>query len=181
MFRRRPSRFGEGFYTPFRERLALSGHCARWNESRARGCASTIREQLRSATRLGRMRVLAREFAGDVRSLWRYGAPFPTFLKLIGTLILCLLVVLPLVYPVFVVAITYFTYESLFLSWWLDEPGRFMPTAIARRAISAAFRPASTPDVWKVREVLTRGILLTHSLATSVDYLCVMQGLLDEA
>ncbi|KOB70294.1 Uncharacterized protein OBRU01_15529 [Operophtera brumata] len=32
----------------------------------------------------------------------------------------------------------------------------------------------------KVREVLTRGVLLMHSLATSVDYLCVMQGLLDE-
>ncbi|CAH0592585.1 unnamed protein product [Chrysodeixis includens] len=138
-------------------------------------------EQLRTATRLGRVRVLAREFAGDVCSLWRYGAPFPTFLKLIGTLILCLLVVLPLIYPVFILIITYFTYESLFLSWWKDEPWRFFPTTIARRALSAAFRPASPPDVWKVREVLTRGILLAHSLATSVDYLCVMQGLLDEA
>ncbi|KOB70293.1 Glucosidase [Operophtera brumata] len=33
----------------------------------------------------------------------------------------------------------------------------------------------------KVREVLTMGVLLMHSLATSVDYLCVMQGLLDES
>ncbi|KAF9801570.1 hypothetical protein SFRURICE_015064 [Spodoptera frugiperda] len=138
-------------------------------------------EQLRSASRLGRVRVLAREFASDVQSLWRYGAPFPTFLKLIGTLILCLLVVMPLIYPVFVVVISYFTCESLFLSWWLDQPGRFLPMPIARRTISAGFRPTSPPDVWKVREVLTRGILLTHSLATSVDYLCVMQGLLDEA
>ncbi|KAJ8736227.1 hypothetical protein PYW08_006883 [Mythimna loreyi] len=137
--------------------------------------------ELRSASRLGRVRVLVREFMLDVRSLWRYGAPFPTFLKLIGTLILCLLVVLPLIYPVFVIAITYFTYESLFLSWWQDQPWQFMPSAIAKRAVTAAFRPCSAPDVWKVREVLTRGILLTHSLATSIDYLCVMQGLLDEA
>ncbi|KAJ8735680.1 hypothetical protein PYW07_007300 [Mythimna separata] len=137
--------------------------------------------ELRSASPLGRVRVLVREFILDVRSLWRYGAPFPTFLKLIGTLILCLLVVLPLIYPVFVVAITYFTYESLFLSWWKDQPWQFMPSAIAKRAVTAAFRPCGAPDVWKVREVLTRGILLTHSLATSIDYLCVMQGLLDEA
>ncbi|KAH9638715.1 hypothetical protein HF086_013987 [Spodoptera exigua] len=64
--------------------------------------------------------------------------------------------------------------------WWLDQPGRFLPMPIARRTISAGFQPTSAADVWKVREVLTRGILLTHSLATSVDYLCVMQGLLDE-
>ncbi|KAL0851082.1 hypothetical protein ABMA28_006957 [Loxostege sticticalis] len=136
--------------------------------------------QLRSASRLGRLRVLAREFAGDVHSLWRYGAPFPTFLKLIGTLLLCLLVIMPLIYPVFVLAMTYFTYEGLYLSWRLDQPWRFLPTSIVRRAISTSFRPCNLHDVWKVREVLTRGILLAHSLATSVDYLCVMQGLLDE-
>ncbi|KAL0851081.1 hypothetical protein ABMA28_006957 [Loxostege sticticalis] len=137
-------------------------------------------QQLRSASRLGRLRVLAREFAGDVHSLWRYGAPFPTFLKLIGTLLLCLLVIMPLIYPVFVLAMTYFTYEGLYLSWRLDQPWRFLPTSIVRRAISTSFRPCNLHDVWKVREVLTRGILLAHSLATSVDYLCVMQGLLDE-
>ncbi|XP_075974401.1 uncharacterized protein LOC142975370 isoform X2 [Anticarsia gemmatalis] len=136
--------------------------------------------ELRSASRLGRVRVFAREFVGDVRSLWRYGAPFPTFLKLIGTLILCLIVILPLVYPIFILIITYFTYESLYLSWWLDQPWRFLPAPIARRALSAAFHPTGRQDIWKVREVLTRGILLAHSLATSVDYLCVMQGLLDE-
>ncbi|KAJ0182457.1 hypothetical protein K1T71_001826 [Dendrolimus kikuchii] len=138
-------------------------------------------EQLRSATRLGRVKVLVRQFAGDIRALWRYGAPFPTFLKLIGTLILCLLVVLPLIYPVFVFVITYFTFESLYLSWHLDQPSRFLPAKIVRRILSAAFHPINFQDVWKVREVLTRGILLAHSLATSVDYLCVMQGLLDEA
>lgn len=74
-------------------------------------------QQLRSASRLGRLRVLAREFAGDVHSLWRYGAPFPTFLKLIGTLLLCLLVIMPLIYPVFVLAMTYFTYEGLYLRY----------------------------------------------------------------
>lgn len=71
--------------------------------------------QFRRATRLGRVRVLIREFAGDVCSLWKYGAPFPTFLKLIGTLILCLIVLLPLIYPFFIIIITYFTYESLYL------------------------------------------------------------------
>lgn len=72
-------------------------------------------QQFRRATRLGRVRVLIREFAGDVCSLWKYGAPFPTFLKLIGTLILCLIVLLPLIYPFFILIITYFTYESLYL------------------------------------------------------------------
>ncbi|CAB3240834.1 unnamed protein product [Arctia plantaginis] len=136
--------------------------------------------EFRRATRLGRVRVLIREFAGDVRSLWKYGAPFPTFLKLIGTLILCLIVLLPLIYPFFILIITYFTYESLYLSWYRDQPWRFLPRPIARRALSAAFHPSGPQDIWKVREVLTRGILLAHSLATSVDYLCVMQGLLDE-
>lgn len=72
-------------------------------------------QQLRRASTFGRLKVLLREFAGDVCSLWRYGAPFPTFLKLIGTLVLCLLVVLPLIYPIFIVFITYFTCEGLFL------------------------------------------------------------------
>ncbi|KAI8438631.1 hypothetical protein MSG28_011063 [Choristoneura fumiferana] len=140
-----------------------------------------MRSQLRSASRLGRVRVLAREFAGDVCALWRYGAPFPTFLKIIGTLLLCLFIVMPLLYPVFVLIITYFTFESLYLSWWLEQPWRFSPGHIGRRAITFIFRPCASRDVWKVREVLTRGILLAHSLATSVDYLCVMQGLLEEA
>ncbi|XP_045494911.1 uncharacterized protein LOC123693749 [Colias croceus] len=137
--------------------------------------------QLRSASGFGRARVLLKEFCGDIRALWRYGAPFPTFLKLIGTLLLCLVVLMPLIYPFFILALTYFTYESLFLSWWLDQPWRFQPIRIVKRGLSCAFRPCNAMDVWKVREVLTRGILLAHSLATSVDYLCVMQGLLDEA
>ncbi|CAH0405314.1 unnamed protein product [Chilo suppressalis] len=136
--------------------------------------------ELRSASRLGRLRLFAQEFARDVHSLWRYGAPFPTFLKLIGTLFLCLLVVMPLLYPVFIIFITYFTFEGLYLSWRLNEPWRFLPTTIMQRALSVSFRTCNPMDVWKVREVLTRGILLLHSLATSVDYLCVMQGLLEE-
>lgn len=137
--------------------------------------------QLRTASRFGRVKVLLREFAGDVYALWRYGAPFPTFLKLIATVLLCLIVLLPLAYPLFVAFVTYFTVEGLFLSWWLDQPWRFLPLPIFRRALSVIFRPTRRPDMWKVREVLTRGILLAHSLATSVDYLCVMQGLLDES
>ncbi|KOB70296.1 Uncharacterized protein OBRU01_15528, partial [Operophtera brumata] len=130
----------------------------------------------------GRAKVLLREFAGDVHSLWRYGAPFPTFLKLIATLFLCLLILLPLAYPIFMAYITYFTIEGLFLSWWQDEPWRFLPLPIVRRALSAIFQQTTRrTDMWKVREVLTRGVLLVHSLATSVDYLCVMQGLLEES
>ncbi|KAJ2947946.1 hypothetical protein O0L34_g9738 [Tuta absoluta] len=136
--------------------------------------------ELRNASPLGRAVVHIREFGGDVASLWRYGAPFPTFMKLIATLVLCLQVIMPLLYPVFILIITYFTCESLFLSWWLDEPRRFHPVFICRRAMTVAFRPQNATDIWKVKEVLTRGILLAHSLATSVDYLCVMQGLLDE-
>ncbi|XP_013194150.1 uncharacterized protein LOC106137788 [Amyelois transitella] len=136
--------------------------------------------QLRSTSGLARLKVLVREFATDVHALWRYGAPFPTFLKLIGTLILCLLAVMPLIYPIFVVLVTYFTFEGLYLSWRLDQPKLFYPSNILRRALSKVFRPNHVQDVWKVREVLTRGVLLAHSLATSVDYLCVMQGLLDE-
>ncbi|XP_028040843.1 uncharacterized protein LOC114250934 [Bombyx mandarina] len=136
--------------------------------------------ELRSASTLGRMRLLLREFGSDIGALWRHGAPFPTFLKLIGTLVLCLIVVLPLIYPVFIVVITYFTFEGLYLSWRLDQPRHFIPSSVMRRALSVAFKPIPGTEVWKVREVLTRGILLAHSLATSVDYLCVMQGLLDE-
>lgn len=58
---------------------------------------------------------MLREFAGDVFALWRYGAPFPTFLKLIATIILCMIVVLPLAYPIFVAFVTYFTVEGLFM------------------------------------------------------------------
>ncbi|XP_031769160.2 uncharacterized protein LOC113518049 isoform X2 [Galleria mellonella] len=137
--------------------------------------------ELRSASRLGRVKVLLREFASDVYSLWRYGAPFPTFLKLIGTLILCLLVVMPLFYPLFVLIITFFTFEGLYLSWWTDQSWRFLPNSILKRALSVAFYPCATREMWKVRDVLTRGILLIHSLATSVDYLCVMQSLLDDS
>ncbi|KAM3967783.1 uncharacterized protein ACR2FA_011319 [Aphomia sociella] len=137
-------------------------------------------EQLRSASRLGRVIVLAREFASDIHSLWRYGGPFPTFLKLIGTLILCLIIVMPLIYPIFVLIITYFTFEGLYLSWWLNQPWRFLPMSILKRAYSITYYSCTVPEMWKVREVLTRGILLAHSLATSVDYLYVMQGLLDE-
>ncbi|KPJ08734.1 hypothetical protein RR48_06222 [Papilio machaon] len=137
--------------------------------------------EFRSASRLGRVKVLIKEFACDIRSLWRYGAPFPTFLKLIATLLLVLLVLMPLLYPIFVVSATYFVYEGLFLSWWLNQPHHFYPTRIIKRALSMIFRPCPVNDMWKVREVMTRSILLAHSLATSVDYLCVMQGLLDEA
>nr|XP_034838657.1 uncharacterized protein LOC117994801 [Maniola hyperantus] len=138
-------------------------------------------QQLRTASRMGRARLLLLEFAKDIHSLWRYGAAFPTFLKLIGSLLLCLLAIMPLLYPLFVFAFTYFTYEGLFLSWWLEQPWRFQPIAIFRRVLSLAAQPCNPIDMWKVRDVLTRGILLAHSLATSVDYLCVMQGLLDEA
>ncbi|XP_045445348.1 uncharacterized protein LOC123653402 [Melitaea cinxia] len=137
--------------------------------------------QLRSTSGLGRVRLLILEFAKDVRSLWRYGAPFPTFLKLIGTLLLSLIAIMPLLYPLFVMVITFFVYESLFLSWWRDQPWLFQPKSIFRRISFLAFQPCSPIEIWKVREVLTRGILLIHSLATSVDYLCVMQGLLDES
>ncbi|XP_059050884.1 uncharacterized protein LOC131845797 isoform X2 [Achroia grisella] len=136
--------------------------------------------QLRSASRLGRVKLLVREFANDIHTLWRYGAPFPTFLKLIATLLLCLFVVMPLVYPIFVLAITFFTFEGLYLSWWANQPWRFLPTNILKRTFSVALYTCANHEMWKVRDVLTRGILLTHSLATSVDYLCVMQGLLDE-
>ncbi|CAK1540094.1 unnamed protein product [Leptosia nina] len=135
---------------------------------------------LRASSGFGRVRVLCKEFMGDIKALWRYGAPFPTFLKLIGTLLLCLFVLMPLIYPIFVLAVTYFTCESLFLSWWLDQPWRFQPLGIIKRGLSCAFRQFNAADVWKVREVLTRAILLAHSFATSIDYLCVMQGLLDE-
>ncbi|CAK1602151.1 unnamed protein product [Parnassius mnemosyne] len=137
--------------------------------------------EYRLATRLGRFKVLVKEFANDIRALWHYGAPFPTFLKLIGTLFLFLLVLLPLIYPIFVIFATYFIYEGLFLSWWLDQPYRFYPVTIVKRALSTVFRSYPASDMWKVREVFTRGILLAHSMATSVDYLCVMQGLLDES
>ncbi|XP_072942364.1 uncharacterized protein [Epargyreus clarus] len=73
-------------------------------------------EQLRSASALGRVRIQIREFARDIHSLWRYGAPFPTFLKLIGTLLLCLFVIMPLIYPIFILAVTYYTCEGLYLS-----------------------------------------------------------------
>ncbi|OWR47722.1 hypothetical protein KGM_215794 [Danaus plexippus plexippus] len=136
--------------------------------------------KFRSASRLEKARLLVVQFAGDIHSLWRYGAGFPTFLKLIGSLILCLLILLPLLYPLFVIAFTYFTCESLFFSWWFDQPWRFHPMSIFRRVASLLRQNYNATDVWKVRDVLTRGILLTHSLATSVDYLCVMQGLLDE-
>ncbi|XP_022116629.2 uncharacterized protein LOC110994346 [Pieris rapae] len=137
-------------------------------------------QQLRSSSGFGRVRVLCKEFLGDIKALWKYGAPFPTFLKLIGTLLLCLIVMMPLIYPLFIFVVTYVTCESLFLSWWLDQPGRFQPVAIIKRGLSFVFRQFSATDTWKVREVLTRAILLAHSFATSVDYLCVMQGLLDE-
>ncbi|CAH2050527.1 unnamed protein product, partial [Iphiclides podalirius] len=137
--------------------------------------------EFKSATRLGKLKVLVKEFACDVRALWHYGAPFPTFLKLIATLLLILLVLMPLLYPVFVVVATYFIFEGLFLSWWLDQPQRFSPVVIVKRTLSTILCTCPTRDMWKVREVFTRGILLVHSLATSVDYLCVMQGLLDEA
>ncbi|KAL4712717.1 hypothetical protein ACJJTC_008014 [Scirpophaga incertulas] len=137
-------------------------------------------QQLRSSSGLGRLVLLVRAFAGDVRALWRYGAAFPTFLKLLGTLLLCLLAILPLAYPVFVVSITYFTCEGLYLSWRLHQPWRFLPKNIMKRAFSVNFQKSDANEIWKVREVLARGVLLVHSLATSVDYLCVMQGLLDE-
>lgn len=75
--------------------------------------------QFRAANRLGRARLLIIEFSKDVYSLWRYGAPFPTFLKIIGTLLLCLVATLPLLYPFFVVAFTYFIYEGLFLRYFI--------------------------------------------------------------
>ncbi|XP_037968934.2 uncharacterized protein LOC119692408 [Plutella xylostella] len=135
--------------------------------------------QYRSASTLGRLKLGARDFAGDICSMWHYGAPFPTFLKLLATLMLCVFMIMPLVYPAFLVAITYFTFESLYLSWWFDEPSRFGPCHIARRFLSASLRPPRPHDIWKVKEVMARGILLAHSLATSIDYLCVMQGLLE--
>ncbi|XP_023934075.2 myrosinase 1 isoform X1 [Bicyclus anynana] len=62
-----------------------------------------------------KVRLLVLEFAKDIHALWRYGAPFPTFLKLIGTLVLCLIVMMPLLYPLCVLVFTYFTCEGLFL------------------------------------------------------------------
>ncbi|XP_047985607.1 uncharacterized protein LOC125225798 isoform X1 [Leguminivora glycinivorella] len=138
-------------------------------------------QQLRSASRLGRLRLLAGEFAADVCAMWRYGAPFPTFLKIVGTLVMCLLFMMPILYPIFVFMITYFTFEGLFLSWWLVQPWRFTIHQIGHRVLGLVFRVQRAREVYKVREVLTRAILLAHSLATSIDYLCVMQGLLDEA
>ncbi|XP_047985608.1 uncharacterized protein LOC125225798 isoform X2 [Leguminivora glycinivorella] len=141
----------------------------------------TLMVQLRSASRLGRLRLLAGEFAADVCAMWRYGAPFPTFLKIVGTLVMCLLFMMPILYPIFVFMITYFTFEGLFLSWWLVQPWRFTIHQIGHRVLGLVFRVQRAREVYKVREVLTRAILLAHSLATSIDYLCVMQGLLDEA
>ncbi|GBP28176.1 hypothetical protein EVAR_76271_1 [Eumeta japonica] len=136
--------------------------------------------QLRSSTGIARAYLLTREFGRDVAALWRYGAPFPTFLKILATLMLCLVVLMPLTYPLFVVVLTYFTYESLILSWLHDSPHLFCPEQIMRRTFQAVWRPCAPERLREVRKVLTRAILVTHSLATSIDYLCVVQGLLDD-
>ncbi|CAH2235547.1 jg23974 [Pararge aegeria aegeria] len=111
-------------------------------------------QQIRTASRIGRARLLLLEFAKDIHSLWRYGAPFPTFLKLIGTLLLCLIAIMPLLYPIFVAAITYITCEGLFLSWWCDQPWRFQPINIFRRVISFTTQPCNPVDMWKKFETV---------------------------
>ncbi|XP_041974974.1 uncharacterized protein LOC121730148 [Aricia agestis] len=138
-----------------------------------------FRIQLQNASSFGKSILLLKEFSKDLQALWRHSSAFPTFFKLIGVFLLCLIVLVPLCYPIFVVITTYFTCKALFLSFWLDQHWRLFPKHVFNDAISL-FHPSCKPqDVWKVREALSRGLLVVYSLATSVDYLFVIQSVLD--